>query len=705
MGIRVCIDVGGTFTDLAVVNDADGKLNIFKTSTTPDDFTRGVIEGLTLAAEFYRLPMDQFMKSCSSCNGGAIIYGTTVATNALIQKKVAKVGLVCTKGHRDILTFREGGKEDPFNWDIDYPDPYIPRYLTLPVKERIDPQGEIITPLDEEEVRAVVRQLKKYNVEVIAVALLWSISNPIHEKRIGEMIEEEWPGEPYVLSYLINPIIREYRRTISTVINASLIPIVGTYLNVFDERLRALGYEGNLSLISSFGGIMSIKNMTERPIYCVDSGPTGGPVAGLLYSKRELKNDSVITCDMGGTSFDVSRVTEGEIRTTNDAKVGFDNLGIRKVDSRSIGAGGGSIAWVDAGGLLRVGPESAGSQPGPACYQRGGTTPTVTDANLVLGYLNPEYILGGRMKLDKRLASEVIEKNIAKPLGISVIEASFSIWSTVNVNMTDAIRTITSWEGIDPREYVFVAGGGAASMHFIPMMADLGVTSVIIPKAAGAMSAVGGLAADMVADFQRNFETDTDRFNFDGVNKVLAILEEEAMSFLISNGVKPRDRKLEFSVDARYHSQPWELTIPVRVKSFRRKADTTKLISDFHTIHERMRGSREEGQYIECSNWRVKAVGKTRDLEFYLAETGTTRPHKNAIVGKRKAYFKELGGMVETVIYGGDKLKAGNKITPPSIIEEMATTIVVFPGSEITVSKLGNYFVKLGPNSRKRIGR
>ena len=695
MGIRVCVDVGGTFTDLAVVNDEDGKLNLFKTSTTPDDYAKGVIEGLGLAAEFYKLPMDRFMKLCSSNNRGAIAYGSTIATNAVIQKKVGKVGLICTKGHRDILTFREGGKEDPFNWDIDYPDPYVPRYLTLPVTERIDAQGEIVTPLNEKETREAIKELRRYKVQVIAVALLWSIVNPIHEKRIGEIIEEEWPGQLYFLSHVINPVIREYRRTISTVINASLMPVVGPALRGFDERLRRLGYEGDLSLISAFGGIMSLKDMFEKPIYMIDSGPTGAPVAGLLFARRELGREDVVTCDMGGTSFDVSRVTGGEIRTSLDAKIGFDYVGIRKVDTRSIGAGGGSIAWVDSGGLLHVGPESAGSQPGPACYDRGGTRPTVTDANLVLGYLNPEYLLGGRMKLNKKLASEVIEKHLAKPLNIGLLEAAFSIWNTVCVNMTDAIKTITSWEGIDPKEYVFVSGGGAAGLHTIPMMMDMGVSQLVIPKTAGALSAVGGLAADMVADFQRNYESNTGHFDFKGVNKILAILEKEATAFLESNAVKPKDRRLEFSVDARYYSQPWELTIPLRVRSFHGEKDVTRFVRDFHEIHERMRGSKEEGQFIECSNWRVKAVGKTKELGFSQAKPRSKTLSRGALIGRRKAYFKDLGGVVETPVYNGDQLNAGNRIKAPAIIEEKETTIVTFPGSEIIVSKLGNYIVKL----------
>ncbi len=694
MGIRVCVDIGGTFTDLAVMNDEDRRLKLFKTSTTPEDYGGAVIDGLRMAAEFYGLPLRDFMRLCSSRHGGAINYGTTIATNAVLQKKVSKVGLVCTKGHRDILTFREGGKEDPFVWNIDFPDPYIPRYLTLSVRERIGAGGNIVTPLDEDEVKEAVTQLKRYEVDVIAVALLWSIVNPVHERKIGDIISREWPGKPYVLSHLINPVMREYRRTISTVINASLMPIVGPYIHGFDDRLREIGYEGNLSLISCFGGIMSVRDMAEKPIYCIDSGPTGAPVAGLLYARTEAEREDVITCDMGGTSFEVSRVTGGEIRTTLDAKVGFDYLGIRKVDTRSIGAGGGSIAWVDAGGLLHVGPESAGAQPGPVCYGRGGTRATVTDANLVLGYLNPDYILGGSMKLDSKSAAKAIEKNVASLLGISVLDAAFAIWNTVSVNMTDAIRKITSWEGIDPREYVFVSGGGAGGLHVIPMMADLGVSNLIIPKAAGALSAVGGLAADMVADFQRNYGCSTSQFDMDSVNMTLDALAAEALSFFESNGIRQEDRRTEFSVDARYYSQPWELTVPLRVSRFNGQENVAQFVEDFHAMHIRMRGSREEGQSVECSNWRVKATGKTKQLGFYQVAAGTGASPEGALKGRRSAYFRE-SGLCETPVFDGDRLRAGNKLPGPAIIEERETTIIVFPASEVSVTKAGNYLVRL----------
>jgi N-methylhydantoinase A len=701
MGTRVCIDIGGTFTDLAVVNETDGQLRVFKSSTTPHDYAEGILKCLELAVDYYGLEMSAFLEDCSSHAGGAMAFGTTIATNALIQKKVAKVGLICTQGHRDILTFREGGKEDPFDWDLDYPDPYVPRYLTLPVTERIDAQGEVVRALDEASAREAIRQFLDYNVEVIAVALLWSIVSPNHELRIGEIIDEMAPGQPYVLSHQVNPIVGEYRRTISTVINASLIPIVGPYIRAFDEQLKSLGYQGNLSIISCFGGILSIADTETRPIYVVDSGPTGAPVAGLLFAEQEYNRGEVVTCDMGGTSFDVSRVTDGGISFTSEAKVGFDFLGIRKVDTKSIGAGGGSIAWVDSGGLLHVGPESAGAEPGPACYRRGGDRPTVTDANVVLGYLNPERILGGRMTLERDLAHEVIQRDVARPLKLDIMEAAFSIWNTVCVNMTDAIRTITSWEGIDPREYVFVSGGGAAGMHIIPMLRDLEVKDLIIPKAAGVLSAVGGLASDMVSEFQLNFDTETVTFDYDGVNDVLNRLATMGTDFLMANRIPEERRALEFSVDARYLSQPWELAIPLSKGRFEGNEDVAALVEDFHRIHERMRGSREPGQKLALSNWRLKAVGRTIKPEFVPAEAGHETPSEEAILSRRKAFFKDLGGLVETPAYGGDMLKPGSVIESPAIIEEMATTIVIFPGSRAVVSKHGHYLIEVSRTERK----
>ena len=537
MSYRMSVDIGGTFTDLVVV-DEEGRIRVFKSSTTPEDYVAAVIEHLRQASDSFGIPLEGLMQECSSFIGGSLVHGSTIATNALIEKKLAKTGLICTRGFRDILTDREGGKAEPFNWDQDYPPAYLPRYLTLPVTERINAEGEIETPLLEEEVRQAVRQFQEWGVEVIAVSLIWSIVNPVHELRVGEICREEAPRIPCVLSHQVNPIIREYRRTSSTAINASLLPIVGQYVENFEKRLKEIGFPGGMLMLTSTGGVMSTEELVEKPIYSIDCGPSLAPTAGLWLGQRELGKADVITADMGGTSFDISCVSDGVIAVSRDVWVGDSILGVSKVDIKSIGAGGGSIAWVDSGGLLHVGPESAGAVPGPACYGRGGSRPTVTDANLVLGYIDPDFFLGGAMALRPELAEAAIRKEVAKPLGLRLEQAAFSIWSAVNVDMVSAIEDITVWQGIDPREYLFVSGGGAAGLHVIPMIQEIGASDILIPKAAGVISALGGVFADITADFSSSRFTESDRFDFAAVEGDMAELEARALAFLEGAGYR-----------------------------------------------------------------------------------------------------------------------------------------------------------------------
>ena len=693
MSFRICTDIGGTFTDLAIV-DEKGRVSIFKTPTTPGDYTDGVVNVLALASEHYKMPLSKLLEKCSSVKGGSLAHGSTISTNAIIEGKTAKTGLICTKGFRDILTIREGGKADPYNWDMDYPPPYVPRYLTLPVTERINSEGGVEVSLNEDEVRQAIRQFKERNVEAIAVSLLWSVANPIHESRIGEIIEEEWPEIPYNLSHQLNPIIREYRRTSSTAINASLGPLINKYVSNLDNRLKEKGYLGELSMLISSGGVVSVEELMEKPIYSVDCGPAMAPVAGKVFASRESGRDDVITIDMGGTSFDVACITQGEISISREAKIDSHILGINKVDSRSVGAGGGSIAWVDPGGLLHVGPQSAGAVPGPVCYGQGGEQATITDANLVLGYINPDYFLGGAMKLNRHLAEEAIQQKVSNLLNLELTEAAFSMWNTVNINMVTAIRDITIWEGIDPREYIFVAGGGAAGLHIVPIMQELEVKQALIPKVAGSISAVGGIFADLSTEYSASRYTQSIRFDYEGVNKVLENLEKQGEAFLERAKVAPENRRLNFYVEAHYPFQIWELSVPLRGKRIGNEKALTQLVDDFHEIHERVYAVKEPGQYIECIYWRVKAIGlisKPEMEEMPLAGEDSSA----ALVGKRKTYFRDLGGIVETPVYRGDKLAAGNKITAPAIIEEPTTTIVVTPKSKVTVTKWGSYLLEL----------
>jgi len=692
MSFKMSIDVGGTFTDLAFV-DEKGEISIYKSSSTPPMFTEGMIKSIEVAAKARQLSIGELMKQCSASIGGSLIHGSTITTNAMIEGRVAKVGLICTRGFKDTLTIRGGSEKDnPYEVAVDYLPPYVPRYLTMEVTERVNSEGEIVIPLNEDDVRQAIRKLRNYNVEVIAVCLLWDIMNPTHERRIGEIIREEWSEVPFVLAVDLNPHIREVQRTSSTCINASLLPIVSSYFVTLESTLKEKGHSGKISMLTSAGGIMSVEESLVRPIYTIDCGPSVAPVAGQFFGNLEGNTDNIIVTDMGGTSFDVTCITNGEIEITKEAEINGYQLGIDKVDSRSIGAGGGSIAWVDAGGLCHVGPQSAGAVPGPVCYGRGGKEPTVTDADLILGFINPEYFVGGKMKLYPELAKKVLTEKIARPLGLSVEDAAYTVWSSVNVNMSTAVRNLTIWRGIDPHEYLIVAGGGAAGLH-IPIYRELGARKVLLPKFAGGLSAVGGLFSDLVGNYSISFYTDSRQFNYKEVNDRLRTLEKKAVAFLDNIGVPQKKRRIEFYCEARYPYQVQELSVPLRVKLFNNEEDVTRLVKDFHDVHKRVFAVKED-TYIECIHWRVKATGVIEKPKIAEKPLISKDPSPS-LVGKRRIYMGPELGKIEAKVYRGDKLRPGNEITSPSIIEEPTTTLVCFPGSKIIVTKYGDYLVEI----------
>jgi N-methylhydantoinase A len=693
VAIQICIDIGGTFTDAAVV-DEEGNLRIYKVSTTPDNYNDGIINVLKLAADSSEKSLPEFMESCSSFIGGSLVHGTTISTNAMLEGRVAKVGFICTKGFRDTLLFREGYKENPHDFQVDYPEPFVPRYLTLPVTERINSEGGIVTPLNEDEVRQAVRQFKKWNIEAIAVSLMWSVANPVHEQRIREIIKEEWPEVSCCISSEVNPVIREYRRAISTCVDAALKPLVTGYVGSLRKRLEEIGYKGELGMLNSSGGVMSADEIITRPIYSIDSGPALASVAGREFGKRELNIDNVLTVDMGGTSFDVSVIKEGEIAVSREVKVGEELLGISKVDIKSVGAGGGSIAWVDPGGLIHVGPQSAGAVPGPACYGIGGEEPTVTDANLILGYFDPDYFLGGRMKLDRGLAERAVDK-IAKKLKLSLLEAAHAIYSTVNGNMYSAMYDVTVWQGIDPRGYLMVGGGGCAGAHSTAIADMLKISRVLMPKVAGGLSAVGGAVADLVAEYSVSHYTETRDFDYAGVGEVVDTLKKWGTEFLDREGVSPERRAMELIVEARYPYQVWELPASITNLDLTTKAGVAEMVERFHDVHLKVFGIKEPGAYLECLFWGVRAIGKTLfEVKFAEQEFAGEKPSSAALVGKRKAYFEKLRGTTETPIYLGSELRYGNKLVGPAIIEDETSTTVVSPDKKVSVTKLGSYLIE-----------
>ena len=489
MNFSACIDIGGTFTD-CVVHEAGGGLRIFKSPSTPGEFEVGFINVLQVAAEAYGLGLGDFLKRTEH-----IVHGSTVSTNALVEGKVAEVGLICNQGHPDVLTLREAPRKRAFNWRIDYPEPFVPRNRTFEVAGRIDSLGNEVTPLSEADVNAAIDYFERCGVQAIAVCLLWSIVNGDHERRVREIFRKKKPDIPITLSHELNPIPREYRRTISTAIDAALQPIVSSYINELRRVLKDAGFDRELLLANCVGGMMPPDAMIERPIYSVMSGPTLAPIAALNLTDEP----DVIVVDMGGTTFDVSAIRGRQLVITPEAVIGNDMVGIPKVDVRSVGAGGGSIAWVDSGGLLRVGPQSAGARPGPACYSQGGDKATVTDANVVLGIIDPEYFLGGRIKLDRAAAEKAVSARSPSRLGVSLVDAAYAIHTTSNHNMIAAIEDITVNEGIDPRESYLIAGGGA---HRLPYRRDgegHRHEALPDPQLSGRAERLGGLVSDIAS--------------------------------------------------------------------------------------------------------------------------------------------------------------------------------------------------------------
>lgn len=684
MTYSVCVDIGGTFTDCVVAERGKG-LRVFKCPSTPGEFERGFMDVLALAAEHYGQSLTDFLGQVDS-----VVHGTTVATNALIEGKTAPVGLICNEGHPDILTLREAPRKRAWNWKLNYPDPYVPRNRTCEVRGRIDSLGNEVAALSEEDVRAAVADLRRGGIEAIAVCLLWSMVNPAHELRVRDIVREEWPDVPITLSHELNPIPREYRRAISAAIDASLYPIVSSYVNKLDKGLREAGYRNEFLIGNCVGGMMPPDEITKKPIYSVMSGPTLAPIA----AQHLTDEPDVIVIDMGGTSFDVSAIREGQLIVTPEAMIlPYDMLGLPKVDVRSVGAGGGSIAWVDVGGLLRVGPQSAGAKPGPACYGTGGTEPTVTDANVILGIIDPDYFLGGRIKLD-RAAAEKAVGSIADKLGIGLVDAAYAIHTTTNHNMIAAIENITVNEGINPRDSYLVAGGAATGCHIGEIANVLGMKRFMVPKFSAAFSAYGGLISDLRSEAMATLHTDDRRFAIEEVNALLKELHGRGLAFLRRAGVSQDNRRFEHIFQGRYEYQSWEIDVPFTVHDGALcEGDVPGLVADFHRMHERIYSIKDEDDTVEFTTWKVRAIGVNVAASKYREESRLPRSGSIELKSRRAVYLHERGGRVELPVYDGTVIGAGARIEGPAIIEEETTTILVRPDMVAETDEQGNYLV------------
>ena len=691
MGYRISVDTGGTFTDIMVLDEA-GQLHIGKALTTPERIFRGMREAISVVADDLGLAVPDLL-----ARSDILIYGTTRATNAVVTKRTAKTAFLTTAGFKDTLTLKEGGKHGPHDYSYDYPDPYIPRRYTFELAERIGSEGEIVRPLDQSQVRDVIGVLKQRGFEAVAVSLLWSIANPEHELAVGALLDDLMPGIPYTLSHQLVPILREYRRASATAIDASLKPLMQHHLREMSSDLVEAGFTGDLLVSTSVGGCQHVEELIARPIHTLKSGPAMAPVAGRAYIGLEKLGENAIVCDTGGTTFDVGLVRDNNLVYTRDSWLGprwlGDIMGTSSVDMRSIGAGGGSIAWIDPGGLLRVGPQSAGSMPGPACYGRGGDQPTVTDAAVSLGYVDPAFFNGGRIKLDADAASRVIGELAAK-MQRTPDETAAAILTIANELMIKAIGEVTVNEGVNPRESVIVAGGGAAGFNIMPIARELGCDTVVLPRFAAALSACGMHYSDIVFEATRSRFTDTRAFDRGAVNAALAEIADELEAFrkTLKGGAAAR-AEVQFWVEARYKAQVWELDTPVPSSSLASDADVAALAESFHQVHERVYAVRDEGSPVEFVNWKGRVAIRMFEpppLSETHAETYEPSP-----ASRRSCYFLETGRS-DTPIFNGGVLKPGASIAGPAIIEEPTTTIVVYPGLSATLSAAGNYILNCG---------
>jgi N-methylhydantoinase A len=686
--LRFAVDTGGTFTDL-VLEDGDGSLSLYKAPTTPADPIDGVLDVLRTAAAARGVDLAGLLGG-----GELFVHGTTRAINAILTGAAARTAFLTTAGHPDVLLFREGGRLHPFDNTREYPAPYVPRALTFEVPERIGAAGEVVSPLDEDAVVAACARMRELGVEAIGVCLLWSIVNPAHELRVGELVAARLPGVPFTLSHALNPALREYRRASSACIDASLKPLMTSYLRGLERRLRDAGFRGRTLVVTSGGGVLDAAAVADAPIHSIGSGPAMAPVAGRHYALLDAGAETAVVADTGGTSYDVSLVRRGRIPWTRETWLGGQFVGhitgFPSVDVRSIGAGGGSIAWVDDGGLLHVGPQSAGSVPGPACYGRGGTEPTVTDASLVLGYLDPAYFLGGAMALDVEAAHDAVARGVAEPLRLDLHDAAAAVLRLATERMVGAIEEITLHQGIDPREAVLVGGGGAAGLNAVAIARRLGCARIVIPDVGAALSAAGALMSELTADFATPLLQASERFDAERVNAALAGLEERCRTFADGPGAGAAETVVELSAEARYPHQIWELEVALPSTRFDGAADVETLRQAFHATHREVFAIADEESGIEVLSWRARVRCRLRDAPPGRASAGAA-----AADGTRTAYFADAGHVV-TAVRQFERLDVGETVAGPAIVESPVTTVVLDPGASAVRTAAGSLAIDPG---------
>ena len=685
MSYRIGIDVGGTFTDFLLLGDDDLRL-VHKTSSTPADPSLGLVTGLEELAGRLGRSLAELLAQVE-----LIVHGTTVTTNALLTRRGATTGLLTTHGFRDTLALRNGLREAPYDNRLQPPEPLVPRYHRLPVRERTDYKGDEVTPLDEADVRAACETLRADGVEAVAISFMHSPSNPAHEQRALALCRDLLPGVYVTASSDLLSQVRFYDRTSTTVLNAYVGPIITRYLEALTGRLDGLDFRGILLIMQSNGGVATPAEVAERAALSLLSGPASGPTAGLWYLAPHGVSDC-ITIDMGGTSFDAALVKDSEPLVMTDAVVDRWRLALPTIDIHTIGAGGGSIARVDDGGLLQVGPQSAGASPGPACYGRGGTQPTTTDADLVLGFLEEESFLGGELRLDRAAAVRAIDERLARPLGISVEAAAAGVYDLVNVTMATGVREVSVRRGLDPRDFPLVVAGGAGPVHAAAIALELEIPLLLVPRESSIFCAAGMLMSDFKHDFVRAYKTLLAGADLRRLAGLVAEMEQQGRAMLARERVGPDEIETRAALDLRYVGQWHELTIAVD------ELAVGPIAAAFHAQHDLLFGYSSPEMPVEVLAARVTAVGVTRKPQqklFQVTEAGEAR------LGSRPVWSLTQRRLVETPVLDGRLLGPGATLSGPAIVELANTTIVVLDGFELVLDRFGSFILYTGERGRE----
>ena len=683
--IKIGIDVGGTFTDFVVARDHEPP-RIHKTLSTPADPSIAVVEGLAQIAAALEPPLtlEEFARSIDT-----IVHGTTVTTNATLTSSGARCALLTTEGVRDALEMRRGIREQQYNNRYANVRPLVPRARRIGIRGRLDRDGVETTPLDLEAVRDAVALWRSEGVQAVAVCFMNSFANAAHEQAAADVVRREMPQAYLSVSVEVLPSIRFYERVSTTVLNAYVGPKLGHYLDQLVGRLAAVGFGGLLLIMQSNGGVISPKAARDKAALTLLSGPAGGPGAGLFYVGGHGR-DRCITTDMGGTSFEAS-VAVGAPMVKNDGEIARHKIALPMLDIHTIGAGGGSIGWLDEGGLLRMGPHSAGADPGPACYGRGGRLPTTTDANVVLGYLDPAFFAGGSMRLDVQAARRAIDEHIARTMGLSVEQAAAGMYRVACNNMAQGVREVTIKRGFDPREFPLIPGGGAGPIHGCLICSELSIPLQIVPREASVLCAFGMLMCELRHDFVRTFVARLEGLDWGRLEALVEAMSSEGTRLLGEERIKASRQRVELRLDCRYIKQYHEVSVGLPLTLIAQR-DAGAVARAFHAEHQRLFGYslEAEGAAIEIINVRLQAIGMT-DRPTYRSEAAGDADAGAALKGRRSVYIPERDAFADVAIYDGHRMRCGHRLRGPALVEQQTTTIFVSDSYDCAVDAFGSF--------------